>query len=95
MEGLGAGVRHGGFSGYLPSLSFPHGAQSPPGRGVGQRAMTDLPDGAGVWDEQEVTASLNLWHSRVSHSAGPTVWRDLDTSLEGLNNSAEESCTFP
>lgn len=54
------------------------------GKGVGQRAMTVLPDGAGVWDEQELSASLSLWHSRVSHSAGPAVWRDLDTTLEGL-----------
>lgn len=53
--------------------------------------MTVLPDGAGVWDEQELTASLSLWHSRVSHPAGPAVWRGLDTSMEGLNNSAGES----
>lgn len=38
MEGLGVGVRHGAFSGcrhsHLPSLSFPHTAQSPAGEGT-------------------------------------------------------------
>lgn len=62
------------------------------GRGVGQGAMTGLPGGAGLWDEQEITAGLSLHCSRVSRSAGPVVWMDSDS--KGLNISAGEFFTF-
>ena len=65
-EGLGVGVRHGALFQVVDTAVCP---PCPPhvqsrallGRGVGQGATTGVPDRAGLWDEQEITASLSFW----------------------------------
>ena len=78
-EGLGVGVRHGGpFQVVDAAVCPPRPSHTQPRAPLGQETRTRLPAGAGLWDEQEITASLSLWSSRLSRSSGPAVWRDSD-----------------